>query len=71
MVTGNCEVVELEVPASGVFAAGPVEQADRVSAAAASTAEALPAVLNRVRRVAPGPRKRGEVTKLLRSVEET
>jgi hypothetical protein len=44
-----------------------VEQADRVSAAAARTAVALPADLNSVRRVALGPEKRGEVTELLKS----
>jgi ribosomal protein S7 len=66
MVTGNCELLELEVLASDVEDAGPVEQAVRVSAAAARTAVALPADLKSVRRVALGPKKRGEVTELLR-----
>ena len=67
MVTGNCELLELEALASPAEEAGPVEQADRVSAAAARTAVALPADLNSVRRVALGPEKRGEVTELLKS----
>src|SRR5215207_7461612 len=65
MVTGNCELLELEALASVVEDAGPVEHAERVSAAAARTAVALPADLNSVRRVALGPEKRGEVTELL------
>ncbi|BAS11496.1 hypothetical protein AHiyo4_49180 [Arthrobacter sp. Hiyo4] len=60
MVTGNCELLELEVLTSEAEDAGPVEHADRVSAAAARTAVALPAVLNSVRRVALGPEKRGK-----------
>jgi hypothetical protein len=53
-----------------------VEQPVRASAAAARTAEALPAVLRRARRVVPAPEtlppragslgKKGEVTELLR-----
>jgi hypothetical protein len=66
MATGNCELLELEASASVVEDAGPVEQAERVSAAAARTAVALPADLNSVRRVALRPAKRGEVTELLK-----
>jgi hypothetical protein len=65
MVTGNWALL-LEAEASGVVDAGPVEQAERVSAAAARTAEALPADLNSVRRVAVGPVKREEAMKFLR-----
>jgi hypothetical protein len=66
MVTGNCELLELAALASVVEEAGPVAQAERVSAAAARTAVALPADLNSVRRVALGPGKRVEVTELLK-----
>jgi hypothetical protein len=66
MVTGNCELLELDAVESELEVAGPVEQAERVSAAAAKTAVALPADLNSVRRVALGPEKRGEVTELLK-----
>jgi hypothetical protein len=66
MVTGNCALLEVEVVASEVEDAGPVEQAVRLSAAAARTAVTLPADLNSVRRVAVGPEKWGEVTELLR-----
>jgi hypothetical protein len=65
-VTGNCELLELEVLASEVVDAGPVEQAERVSAAAARTAVALPADLNSVRRVVPAPEKRGEAIEFLK-----
>jgi hypothetical protein len=71
MVTGNCELLELAALASVVEDAEPVEQAERVSAAAARTAVALPADLNSVRRVALGPEKRGEVTKLLKWMKQT
>jgi hypothetical protein len=64
MVTGNAALL-LELPASATEEAGPVEQAESVSAAAAKTAPALPAEENRVRREGRGPGKRGEVTGLL------
>jgi hypothetical protein len=66
MVTGNWVLLELEAVESELEVAGPVEQAERVSAAAAKTAVAFPADLNSVRRVVLGPEKRGEVTELLK-----
>jgi hypothetical protein len=66
MVTGNCALLEA-VPASETEEAGPVLQAERVNAAAATTA-ALPALAKSVRREATGPGKRGDVTGLLRSI---
>jgi hypothetical protein len=76
MVTGNCELADWLAAAVPVpDAAGPVEHAVSVSAAAARTAVALPAVLSSTRRKgpaarplrpAPKPEKRGEVTELLR-----
>jgi hypothetical protein len=59
MVTGNCALLELEAVESVLDVAGPVEQAERLSAAAARTAVALPADLNSVRRVALGPGEEG------------
>ena len=71
MVTGNWVLLELDAVESELEVAGPVEQAERVSAAAARTAVALPADFNSVRRVALGPGKRGEVTELLKSMKRT
>src|SRR5690349_17995634 len=71
IVTGNCALLELEAVESALELAGPVEQAERVSAAAARTAVALPADLNSVRRVVLGPGKRGEVTELLKWLKRT
>src|SRR6478736_5282252 len=66
MVTGNA-VLPLELPASATVVAGPVLHADSVRVAAASSAAALPAEENSIRRVGEGPGKRGNVTGLLES----
>jgi hypothetical protein len=71
MVTGNCELLELVAVESVLDVAGPVEQAERVRAAAARTAVALPADLNSLRRVVLGPGKRGEDTELLKWLKRT
>ncbi|BCW56462.1 hypothetical protein StoSoilB19_38360 [Arthrobacter sp. StoSoilB19] len=66
MVTGNWVLLPVP-PVPATEEAGPVLQADRVKAAAASTAAALPAEEKSVRRVERGPEKRGDVTGLLGS----
>jgi len=64
MVTGNWALLEAEALASEVDVAGPVEQAESVTAAA-RMADA-PADLSSVRRVVLGPVNREEAMKFLK-----